>query len=378
MAQEVDVKGFGLVEFPDDVERSIMLDALRRKFSQINQGQAVPNATVAPYSPKLAERAAGAISSGLQKTGLISNNYRANRIGENITMGLEALPIIGDAIGGDELGRAIRDGDMIGGGFAALGAIPVVGDLAKGAAKPAQRLITSITDLFDYTPQQLSEQLIKSNPLGDIGGGVYRENKGRFYTDYNPDGTVSLHMADGKLVKQINADESSRLFKDKILEVEMKKPEAQEFLNKREADLKAASEAKKANDQDYRMQHRAPMLDGNAAGHDLTATFGEDIYSPRALQLFGTGAAYDNKAILAMRSIRNKPDAEITIYRAAPKGVSDINGGDWVTLTKEYAEQHAKYDPSYEVISKKVKASEIATDGNSIHEFGYDPQTTKR
>ena len=59
MAQEVDVKGFGFVEFPDDVERSVMLDALRRKFSQINQGQAVPTATVAPYSPTLAERAAG-------------------------------------------------------------------------------------------------------------------------------------------------------------------------------------------------------------------------------------------------------------------------------------------------------------------------------
>ena len=130
MAQIVDVKGFGLVEFPDNIERSVMLDALRRKFSQINQGQAVANSTAEPYNPGLAERAASAISSGLQKTGLISDNYRANRIGENITMGLEALPVIGDAIGGDELGRAIREGDI--GGIAAnsLGAIPVVGDFA--------------------------------------------------------------------------------------------------------------------------------------------------------------------------------------------------------------------------------------------------------
>lgn len=131
MAQYVDVKGHGLVEFPDDIRRSVMLDALRSKFSKLNQGETVSSGIAAPYSPTLAERAAGAISSGLQKTGLISDNYRANRIGENITMGLEALPVIGDAIGGDELGRAIREGDVIGGGFAALGAIPIAGDAAK-------------------------------------------------------------------------------------------------------------------------------------------------------------------------------------------------------------------------------------------------------
>ena len=31
-------------------------------------------------------------------------------------------------------------------------------------------------------------------------------------------------------------------------------------------------------------------------------------------------------------------------------------------------------DGSYDIISKKVKAKDLATDGNSIHEWGYDPE----
>lgn len=177
MAQQVDVKGFGLVEFPDNIERSVMLDALRRKFSQINQGQAVANSTAEPYNPSLAERAASAISSGLQKTGLISDNYRANRIGQNITMGLESLPVIGDAIGGDELGRAIREGDLIGGGFAALGAIPIAGDAAKAAGRnlpdEIKDLITEKTRFFHGTGSDFEQFSGEFKAGGKLGKGFY-------------------------------------------------------------------------------------------------------------------------------------------------------------------------------------------------------------
>lgn len=147
MAQQVDVKGFGLVEFPDDISRDTMLDALRAKFSKINSGEMVSNGTAAPYSPTLAERAQSGISDALMKTGLISNQYRANRIGGNIGMALEAAPIIGDAIGGDDLGRAIREGDAGGIGFAALGAIPVVGDAARAGFKSAKELSGKYSDI---------------------------------------------------------------------------------------------------------------------------------------------------------------------------------------------------------------------------------------
>lgn len=51
-----------------------------------------------------------------------------------------------------------------------------------------------------------------------------------------------------------------------------------------------------------------------------------------------------------------------------------INKGDWVTINKKYAIDHGKsaLNGKYKIISKKVKANQLWTDGNSIHEFGYD------
>jgi hypothetical protein len=73
--------------------------------------------------------------------------------------------------------------------------------------------------------------------------------------------------------------------------------------------------------------------------------------------------------------MRGNPDSEITIYRAVPQDVKEINPGDWVTTTKEYAVDHIGTDDGYTVISKKVKAGELANNGDSIHEFGFSPKT---
>ena len=70
---------------------------------------------------------------------------------------------------------------------------------------------------------------------------------------------------------------------------------------------------------------------------------------------------------------------EITIYRAVPKGVKNINSGDFVTPSKAYAKQHAYSgygsmgDESGDVISKKVKVKEIYSPGDDLNEFGYFP-----
>jgi hypothetical protein len=58
-----------------------------------------------------------------------------------------------------------------------------------------------------------------------------------------------------------------------------------------------------------------------------------------------------------------------------PKSVTttEINTGDWVTLSKNYAKEHGEsyFDGKYNLLSKKVLANELFTDGNSINEFGY-------
>ena len=52
-----------------------------------------------------------------------------------------------------------------------------------------------------------------------------------------------------------------------------------------------------------------------------------------------------------------------------------INANDWVTINKQYAIYHGKstLKNNYKILTKTVKAQQIFTNGDSIHEWGYDP-----
>lgn len=140
-----------------------------------------------------------------------------------------------------------------------------------------------------------------------------------------------------------------------------------------------ADAAKKKTD--YRGWHTAPVREGSNSIDDLADIYPDDIYSPKGVQYYGTGEkAMDTKTIDTIKRMQGNPDAEITIYRAVPKGVKDINSGDWVTINKDYAKMHGDSwveDGSYDIISQKVKAKDIVTNGDSIHEWGYDPVKAK-
>jgi len=129
--------------------------------------------------------------------------------------------------------------------------------------------------------------------------------------------------------------------------------------------------------------HTAPFRDDyNAPAHELTKIYPDDVYEKGA-QYYGSGyKELDNEAMSILRKVKDNPDAEITIYRAVPKGqnIKDINPGDWITLTKGYAKEHgiSNLNGKYEIISKKVKADEVFTDANSLQEFGYDPRRLTR
>ena len=54
-----------------------------------------------------------------------------------------------------------------------------------------------------------------------------------------------------------------------------------------------------------------------------------------------------------------------------------INKGDWVTASRSYAKDHGEGDlrGKYRILSKTVPTSELYTNGDSIHEYGYHPKT---
>jgi hypothetical protein len=89
------------------------------------------------------------------------------------------------------------------------------------------------------------------------------------------------------------------------------------------------------------------------------------------------GSAYeqsDKESRSVLMSIKDKPNAPVTIYRAVPEGVDKINPGDWVTLSPTYAKDHLRSNVSGgKILSQVIPAKDLWFDGNSINEFGYDP-----
>jgi len=128
----------------------------------------------------------------------------------------------------------------------------------------------------------------------------------------------------------------------------------------------------------YRMSHRAPDgTDGEGSIDKMDTVYPEDIYSSNGARYYGNDDFESRKTIELFRSLRGKPEAELTVYRAVPKGVSGvINPGDWVTTSRKYAELHANYfeETGADILEKKVKAKEVYSEGNSIFEFGWNPK----
>lgn len=93
----------------------------------------------------------------------------------------------------------------------------------------------------------------------------------------------------------------------------------------------------------------------------------------------GSGNVND-EVIKKIREVKGNPDAEIVIYRGAPKGAG-INQGDWITLDKNIAESFTRSKlgtkiPDYEVHELRVKAQDIVPQKSAkgkIYDFSYSP-----
>jgi hypothetical protein len=132
---------------------------------------------------------------------------------------------------------------------------------------------------------------------------------------------------------------------------------------------------------DYVGSHTAPAREVGATMDNPADIWGDDIYGRNALQYFGTGdAKIDRESLAAIQKMRKSPTKETTVYRAVPRDApDDINAGDWVTTSRKYAEGHgdSALDGDYKIVAEKVRAGELATDGNSLHEWGWWPDEAR-
>jgi hypothetical protein len=132
----------------------------------------------------------------------------------------------------------------------------------------------------------------------------------------------------------------------------------------------------------YRGSHKAPQADGYAKSADsLAGIYPDDVYSDDAGRLYGHGdKSLDDESARVVRRLKGKPDEPVRIFRAVPEIADDaISPGDWVTINKQYAKQHGEstLGGNYKIVSAVVPARHIFNDGNSIHEWGYDPKPKK-
>lgn len=142
---------------------------------------------------------------------------------------------------------------------------------------------------------------------------------------------------------------------------------------------------------DYRGGHTAPSRDPESESSldNPNGIWPDDIYDPRVnRRYYGTGSGdpdfeqADRESLAAIVAARGKPDMTVTVYRAVPSEDADagIIPGDWVTLSRKYADIHGISnlggweDPSaYTILEKQVRAGDLFTDGD-IWEWGWDPE----
>ena len=126
----------------------------------------------------------------------------------------------------------------------------------------------------------------------------------------------------------------------------------------------------------YGMSHR-PSWDGMPPAHNLLEgkALPRDVYTHPDLSIANgairRGEKAANESWQALQKIKGKPNAKIIVYRAGVK--NELNIGDWITLSKEYAKQ--SIEGTEKVHSFKVIAKDIIFAGDDINEFGYYPKS---
>lgn len=124
------------------------------------------------------------------------------------------------------------------------------------------------------------------------------------------------------------------------------------------------------------MAHRPPKIDGtNTVSLDNitnSGLFPNDILE-NPEKYFADAHRVDIKDMCdIIKKAQGNPDAEITIYRGSP--INELNKGDWVTLSKDYAKRYAgmmSENPKSKLYKYQVKAKDISFNNSSFIENGY-------
>ena len=203
---------------------------------------------------------------------------------------------------------------------------------------------------------------------------LLKSNKVEYSKKDNGDVVVSLLDSDNNLVNEIS------LFSKNFATKQLGDDLGTKIFENAEKNTKSinfnSTNNDNSNKNDYFMEHR-PTETG-AFASDITDNgnlIPSDVYEHP--EYYFTMDEAHNETMNALKKVKDNPDGEITIYRATPGDT--LNYGDWVTLSKSYAELHNKtqFDGKANILELKVKANDIQYAGDDICEFGYYPNQPK-
>ena len=188
----------------------------------------------------------------------------------------------------------------------------------------------------------------------------------------NENKTPVLQLIDGMTDKSIAGEtlaEKAQKLRQEYEANPNSKTAKQAYLNARK-ERDAAGDFGQESTYDYRVQHQAPVSEDDASIHDLEKAMPDFYKRPRD---YKTGSKLDSATLQILQQFKGAPEQIVKVYRAVPKDAPDsINYGDWVTVNKQYAEDHGAGMPDgYKIIEGAAPAKNIKTNGDSIHEFGY-------
>lgn len=148
------------------------------------------------------------------------------------------------------------------------------------------------------------------------------------------------------------------------------------------------------NDESYHGSHTAPTPDSGSPMHKVSPdVYPHDFHGPNGFKYYADqGNSYDRLSYNKVRDSKDNPDALIKVHRAIPLDVYKkelkskektsplsrmIRKGDWVSTSREYAKEHGESSLAgkFKVVGRTVRAKHLFTDGNSIHEWGYHPDS---
>ena len=192
---------------------------------------------------------------------------------------------------------------------------------------------------------------------------------------YNARRRIARNGQKAELARAVGDDAQAAYYEELVQSATAVEKELDESIRAHES--RSAAEEPSVGDVSYRSGHSAPEDDGYSKPiTQLTdGFFGDDVYEHP--DWYGTS---DDETMAQLKKVRDDPSATVTIYRAVPNGNREINQGDWVTLSRQYAEEHS-CDLEGEgadgaIVSMEVPSSQVFTDGNDLAEYGYAGPST--